>query len=418
MPSQLSALAAGARRPAFRAIAGLGVTQVIGWGTTFSSLPIFGSAIAQDLAIAREWAFGGITVTLLVGALVAPMIGRRIDRMGARRVMVVGSIVAALALAVMSQATNLSIYLAGWVVLGLATPMMLMNAAMPGLVQVVGPNARQAITSLMLLSGLTSTIFLPINAWLFAEIGWQQAYLVFAAIHLFLCAPLHWLTLKPPPPESQQAAAKSGTRRAFPPEGVLLPEHHKRAFVLLAVWMCTEGLITWGLNLQIIDVLKASGLTVAQAIGVWAFVGPCQSLARFAELMSGGRHSILTSMLGAAVFTSLSFLALLPFGISVTTAVCFCIAMGIGHGLYAIARNTLPLALFGAKEYATWVGLLTVPQNIVNALAPVVFAAAISRASPSSALWIGAFAAWTGLVSVYFLVTYCRAAMRERNLDI
>ncbi|MEZ5853624.1 MAG: MFS transporter [Hyphomicrobiaceae bacterium] len=339
MPIQLSAVADGVRRPAFRAIAGLGATQIIGWGTTFSSLPIFGSPIAHDLGMAREWAFAGITVTLLVGALVAPRIGRRIDRAGARTVMVVGSVVAALALAVMSQSWNLYSYLAGWVVLGLATPMMLMNAAMPGLVQVVGANARQAITSLMLLSGLTSTIFLPINAWLFAKVGWQHAYLIFAGVHLLICAPLHWFALKPPPPGAQAVTSARANRRAFPPEGVLLPEHHKRAFVLLAVWTCSEGLITWGLNLQIIDILKASGLTVVEAIGVWAFVGPCQSLARFAELMSGGRHSILTSMLGAAVFTSLSFVVLLPFGISVPTAVAFCIAMGVGHGLCHCAQH-------------------------------------------------------------------------------
>ncbi|MFV0298417.1 MAG: hypothetical protein ACK5JT_20135, partial [Hyphomicrobiaceae bacterium] len=209
-----------------------------------------------------------------------------------------------------------------------------------------------------------------------------------------------------------------GSRRAFPPEGVLLSEHHKRAFVLLAIWSCAEGLITWGLNLQMIDILQGAGLTIAEAIGVWAFVGPCQSIARLIELASGGRHSILTSVMGAAVSTSLSFLILIPFGISVPTAIAFCIALGIGHGLFAIARNTLPLALFGATQYGTWVGLLAVPQNIVNALAPVVFAAMVARLGAQWALSMGAAAAWIGLVSVYFLVRYCRAAMRERDIDI
>ncbi|MFV0296773.1 MAG: MFS transporter, partial [Hyphomicrobiaceae bacterium] len=199
MLSSPSAFISVARQPAFRAIVGLGVSQVIGWGTTFSSLPIFGSHIAHDLGIAREWAFGGIALTLLVAALVAPSTGRRIDRMGARGTMVVGSFIAAVALLMLGHSWNLYSYLVGWAVLGIATPMMLMNAAMPGLVQVVGPNARQAITSLMLISGLTSTVFLPINAWLYSHVGWQGAYIVFAFVHVLFCAPLHWLVLRIPP---------------------------------------------------------------------------------------------------------------------------------------------------------------------------------------------------------------------------
>lgn len=415
----MTAIAAATRKPSFQAIAGLGTTQVIGWGTTFSALPIFGTPIATDLGLAREWVFGGMTVMLLVSALIAPRLGKIVDRLGARPIMTIGSVIAALAMLVQSQASGLASYLFGWVIVGIATPMMLGNAAMPALVQVVGPNARRAITSLMLISGLTSTIFLPVNAWLLSATGWNKAYLVFAALHLLVCAPIHWLVLKRGSGLEPATAGPAGEKKpAPPPDGLLLPDQRHRAFVLMAIWTCTEGLITWGLYLQVIDIFIGSGLTMVQAIGVWAIVGPMQSLARFAELLSGGRHSILTTTLGASVFVSLSFLALLPFGISLTTAMLFCVAMGLGHGLFAIARNTLPLALFGAKEYGTYMGLLTVPQNIVNAMAPVLFAAVISRSTPQTAMWIAAISAWMGLVSVYFLVTYCRKAMTERGIAL
>ncbi len=414
----MTAMAAATRRPSFRAIAGLGTTQVIGWGSTFSALPIFGTPIGLDLGLAREWVFGGITVMLLVSALVAPRTGKLVDRLGARPIMTIGSLIAALAMLVQSQASGLPTYLLGWVIVGIATPMMLGNAAMPGLVQVVGPNARRAITSLMLISGLTSTIFLPFNAWLLGAIGWNKAYLVFAGLHLLVCAPIHWLVLKRGS-GLEPATGLAGEKKAMPPpDGVLAPEQRRRAFVLMAIWTCTEGLVTWGLYLQIIDIFIVSGLTMAQAIGVWAIVGPMQSLARFAELLSGGRHSILTTTMGASVFVSLSFLALLPFGISLTTAMLFCVAMGLGHGLFAIARNTLPLALFGAREYGAYMGRLTVPQNIVNAMAPVLFAAVISRATPHAAMWIAAISAWMGFVAVYYLVTYCRQAMTERGITL
>ena len=412
----MTAIAAAARRPSFRAIAGLGTTQVIGWGTTFSALPIFGTPIANDLGLAREWVFGGITVMLLVSALIAPRLGRLVDRLGARPIMTIGSLIGALAMLVQSQASGLTSYLLGWVIVGIASPMMLGNSAMPALVQVVGPNARRAITSLMLISGLTSTVFLPFNAWLLGTTGWNKAYLVFACLHLLVCAPIHWLVLKRGSGLEPATGPVGDNKPMPPPEGLLAPEQRRRAFVLMAIWTCTEGLITWGLYLQVIDIFIGSGLTMVQAIGVWAIVGPVQSLARFAELLSGGRHSILTTTMCASVFVSLSFLALLPFGISLTTATLFCVAMGLGHGLFAIARNTLPLALFGPKEYGAYMGLLTVPQNIVNAMAPVLFAAVISRATPQTAMWIAAISAWMGLIAVYYLVTFCRKAMTERGI--
>ncbi|MGE0768637.1 MAG: MFS transporter [Hyphomicrobiaceae bacterium] len=425
MQPRLTAIAGAVRRPFFRAVAGLGATQLIGWGTSFSAIPIFGTPIAADLNLAREWVFGGITVMLLVSALVAPRAGKLVDRVGARPLMVVGSLAAATAMLWQSLAWNLPSYLFGWVLIGIATPMMLGNAAMPGLVQVVGPNARSAITSLMLISGLTSTIFLPLNALLLATIGWRSAYIVFALTHLLICAPLHWLALKPdattaspPPPLPATPAQPSARSRSFPPEGLLPEEQRRKAFVLLSAWMCAEGLITWGLYLQIIDILTGLGLTSGQAIAVWAIVGPCQAMARFVELMSGGRHSILTTSLGAALGVSFSFLALLPFGVSVPTATVFCICVGLGHGLFAIARNTLPLALFGSKEFGSYIGRLTVPQNICNAIAPVLFAAILSRFSAVGTLWISAIASWIGLVSVIFLVRFCRAAMKERGIHL
>jgi hypothetical protein len=182
------------------------------------------------------------------------------------------------------------------------------------------------------------------------------------------------------------------------------------AFAMIAVWSCSEGLITWGLYMQVIDVFKGMGLSAAAAISVWAMVGPSQASARFGELMFGGRYSILMTAILSAILTSGSFLLILPFGASITTAAAFSICIGLGHGFFAIARNTLPLMLFGAREYGTYMGRLLMPQNVANAAAPVVFAMAISRFEPVTALWLASGATLTGLVAVIFLVRTCRVA--------
>ena len=191
------------------------------------------------------------------------------------------------------------------------------------------------------------------------------------------------------------------------------PEERRRAFVLLAIWCCTEGLLTWGLYMQVIDVFKGMGLSRDTAVWVWAMVGPAQAMARLFELMSGGRHSILTTALGSAVMTTASFLPFVFFGVSVGSAMLFCLLMGLGHGLFAVARNTLPLTFFGAKEFGTYMGLLMVPQNVVNAVAPVLFAFIIARVTPA-ALVVAGISACLGCVAVVMLVRFCKGPLAAR----
>jgi predicted MFS family arabinose efflux permease len=394
-----------ANRRAALAIGGLGMTQIIGWGTAFSPITIFGTVMGEELGMAREVVFSGITLMLLVSAALAPRIGRIVDHRGARPVMMVGSVIATLAMLAMWAAHGYVSYYFAWVLIGIAMPMMLSNTALPGVVQVVGSNARRAITALMLINGLTSTVALPACAWLQARIGWRDSYLIFAALHIFVCLPIHALVLRRP---SGDVSTPYGSSSAPPAEGVLPPERRRAAFVMLALWACTEGLITWGLYMQVIDVFKELGLSGVAAVALWSLVGPAQASARFTDLVFGGRYSIFAVALASASLTSLSFMFLLPFGLTLTTTALFCLCLGVGHGLYAVGRNTLPLILFGAKQYGYYMGLLMVPQNIVNAASPIIFAAAISRVHPAAALVLAGVGAVTGFAAVVALIRACR----------
>jgi hypothetical protein len=410
--AQATDTATPSRQRLLTVIAGLGVTQIIGWGTTFSSLTIFGTTIGVDLGMSREAVFGGITMMLLTSALIAPRMGRLVDTKGARPIMMTGSVVASLAMVALASAQGIATYLLAWVLIGISIPMMLANAALAGLVQIVGSNARRAITGLMLLNGLTGTVFLPLNALLVGTVGWRNAYLVFAAMHLLICLPVHAIILRRRAPEFD-VTVRGGDRSM---DGMLPPDKRFAAFVMLTIWSCTEGLITWGLYMQIIDVFKGLGLSAAAAIGLWALVGPSQACARFGELVFGGRYSILMTAGLSAILTTISFLFILPFSPTVMTAGAFSICIGLGHGFFAIARNTLPLMLFGAREYGTYMGRLLLPQNIANAAAPIVFATAVARFEPSTALWLASFATLTGLVAVTLLIRTCRRAIGEQTI--
>ena len=114
-------------------IIGLGVTQMIGWGTSFTALSVLGSPIARDLGLSRLQAFSGISFTLLVSAALAPQLGRRIDADGARTLMLLGPLAGAVSMLVIAVSQGPLSYWFGWSIFGLVVAMMLNNAAVPAL---------------------------------------------------------------------------------------------------------------------------------------------------------------------------------------------------------------------------------------------------------------------------------------------
>ena len=82
--------------PTTRAIAGLGFTQIVGWGTTYLMPSVLGRDLQRDLGLSPELVFAGITVMFAVSAVCAPRVGKVVDRIGARGLMAAGSVIYAL----------------------------------------------------------------------------------------------------------------------------------------------------------------------------------------------------------------------------------------------------------------------------------------------------------------------------------
>ena len=374
------------------AIVGLGVTQIIGWGTTYTPITIFGTTIGRELGLSREIVFGGLAIMLIISAVAAPRVGQWCDRRGPRDVMLIGSVLCAGAMLMMAGASGLWTYIFAWIAAGFGTPVVFSTIAHVGLAQIAGRDARRAITGLMFFTGLSSFFFLPIGQALGEALGWRGAYLVFAALHILVCLPLHWLVLpkRREPVELKSRADGDGDADLL--NGVLPGDVRSYAFLMLAVWCCMDGFISWGLAVNIIDILQQYGLQREAAIWAWAIVGPVQSVTRVLEFLWGARFRVLLLAIVAGGLLPVAFLMLAP-GVSSVTAFAFALVYGVSHGAYAIARATIPLTLFGQRGYGALMGRLALPQNLLNAVAPIVFASVYTNLGPGAALALGALAA-------------------------
>ena len=151
------------------AVFGIGLTQIIGWGTSFSAIAVLGTKIGQDLGLARELIFGGVTAMLIVGAFFSPYCAVLVEKHGPRVMMAFGSVMAGTALALIAISNGVILYWIGWGLFGAAVPLALSNTAIPAMVHISGPYARRAVTGLTIIAGITSAFFLPIGAWLEAR---------------------------------------------------------------------------------------------------------------------------------------------------------------------------------------------------------------------------------------------------------
>jgi len=386
-------------------LSGLALTRIIGWGSTFYSPSVLVGALDREIGLNAEIFFGGITILLITGALVAPAIGRILDREGTRRSMCIGAVICALGLGVLSLAQGPVSYLASWFVIGLGNAMSLANTGNVTISQLMGDRTRRVIGLMMLVTGLASSVFWPLTAALMNAFDWRMTLVIFAAMQLLIVLPIyaaipryHRAATPATPSVIAQEAGSAGEHGS-------VPAHARRAaFWLVALAFSASGLVSWGLPLHLISLFQEAGLTQAEAVWVATLSGPATLAARAIDATLGERLpaekvALFGLLLGPALCLALPFVAM-----TITAAAIFVTLFSAALGVISIARATLPLALFGRNGFATMLGKLTLPQNMTFAAAPLLFAVMVERLGASPTLMISAAIQAVGFIAMFVLV--------------
>ena len=385
--------------PLWLVICGLGLTQIIGWGTTYYTL----GALAQDIAAATGWSntliFGAFSASLLLSGAISTWSGRLVDRLGGRRVMMVGSLFAAAGLGLMGLFPHPATYVAGWLLLAFAMRFATYDAAFASLAQITGGSARRAISYLSLFGGLSSTAFWPASHFLGQAIGWEKTLLVYAALHLFICLPIHALTLR---------QAKSGAEdhaMAALPQRVLSGGERRRAIALFAAALALNGLVFSSISAHVLPLFDGLGFKGEDAVFMAALIGPSQVASRLGEILMGRRMTPMQLGLMAFGLLPVSIALFAALGFSWSGALGFALLYGASNGLVTIAKGAVPLALFGPRGYGEVLGIISAPSLVMNAAAPLLFALLLSHASAAAALLIAGAA---GLASTLAMLALMR----------
>lgn len=345
----------------------LALTQVLGWATTFYIPATLGEAAMAATGLPRPAIFGGVTIMFMVGGLCAPAMGRLVDRGGARTVMMVGSVIGALALCGMAFARGLAGWVTCWVMIGTMMPMALANTAFVAVAQAAlarGIPPRRPIAVMTLATGMAISAAFPLGAAVLDAFGYRGACLAFAAINLFVCLPLH-ASVPRGRPVARETAQGSGPGRVAPADA-------PRIMVLLALAFTLHGFCTVAIELHLLALLAAAGVGPALALSLAAASGPIRVAARLFDMGLARRTSAMASGLSAMALMPVGLICLIVGGVASASA--FLVLWSISLGIVSIARAALPLELFGPAGYGARLGKLTMPVHIGQGIGPVVFA--------------------------------------------
>lgn len=363
------------------AIWALGVTQIIGYGTLYYSFSILAPGIAVEFDVAVEWIYGCISLALLAGGLISPWAGGLADRHGAGRVMSLGSVGAAAALAVCGLAGNTLVFLAGMILVELASAFVLYSTAFAFLAQTTGARAQRSITYLTLIAGFASTIFWPLTSWILGSLQWHQVYFVFAILNLVICLPLHlWLS------RFARIAATRSVESSVAPAPVPV-DNPNLVFVLIVLGFSLAGFVSAATLFHMVPMLGLLGLGTA-SLWVATLLGPAQVASRLINMTFGKDISATVLAVVSAVTMPLALGTLALSAPSTMGAAAFAIIFGLGSGLFSIVSGTLPLAIFGKTGFGKRLGWIGLGRLGLSALAPFALSVALGAFGPKPALWI------------------------------
>ncbi|MCL2713293.1 MAG: MFS transporter [Alphaproteobacteria bacterium] len=371
-------------------VAALGTTQTVAWASSYYLPAILADPMARELGVPSSWIFAAVSASLILSALLGPKVGRQIDLFGGRPVLSASSLILAAGLTLLALTQSVPMMTLAWFVLGVGMALGLYDSAFAALGRIYGTDARGPITGITLMAGFASTIGWPLTALGIHHIGWRETCFAWAAVHLLLCLPLNFFVL---PPVARNVAATSVVKPKIPID---------RTMILLGFVFAAGWTVTGAMAAHFPRILESAGASPGQAIAAGALIGPAQVVARIIEAGLLSRYHPLLSTRLACITHPIGAGIVALFGGSM--AGVFALFHGAGTGILTIARGTLPLAIFGPKDYGYRLGLIGAPARLAQAIAPLAFGMLIDVWGPgvlmvSSLISLAALAALFGLRS-------------------
>ncbi|MBE1583795.1 MFS transporter [Nonomuraea angiospora] len=397
------------RRPGlirgWRLVGALAATQTIGFGVLYYSFTVVLRSMSEEQHADASQLSLALTLSVLITAIGAPAVGRYLDVHGGRGLMTAGSVLGALSLLTWSQVgTVVQLYVV-FAAIGVASAMVLYEAAFAVIVARLPAGARAgALPAVTVAAGFASSIFMPLTALLVHACGWRQALVVLAAVYGVTAIPLHAIAVRRPRPADAPPQAAT-VPRPGDRAGLVRAATRQAAFWLPATAFTLYNAAVATISILLIDYLVGLGHEPLLAAGVAGLLGVLSVTGRL--VTTGLQRRLPVALVAAVIFTlQAAGAAALPFvGASRAGAIAAVLLFGLGLGVGTIARPHLLTGRYGTTAYASLSGRLALPATLAKADAPT---AAMAIAGTAGYGWVMAAVTVACLIAAASLTAFHR----------
>ncbi|MFC0204623.1 MFS transporter [Novosphingobium soli] len=391
-------------RLALAAITGNLVCLTAAVSATFGTFLV---PLSQELGWSRAAVSGVLGLVAIVAALSYPLIGRTMDRVGARPLILGGNVALALLIMSLSQTTgSLWLFYLQFGLIGLAGAC----CASPMIAKVVS-NWFDARRGLMLGvtagigNGVGATMMPVVAGILLPLVGWRATYGVIGLIVLLVGFPLMWLWLHDSPAHARARGGQDGRSQAtFAPEGMTLREaaSTRRFWLMLTAVASGAGGMT-AVFTHVVPMMTDRGFGLGEATGVvatFALVTAAWQVVTGA-LLDRLRTPLLVVPMYAAAMVGLG---VLQFGHGSLAMSAAGVLLGIGMGAEYGALSYFCSRYFGLRHFGSINAVLYAAVVLAQGLTPAMMDLSYGRTGSYDQAAIAIVATLgAGMVLLFFL---------------
>jgi MFS family permease len=389
MPSWTNALRAHYR---WVIVAAGGVLGCVAIGALFS-LPVFLRPIAQDTGWSTTGISSAMTFAFVALALGSIAWGNLSDRFGPRIIVLAGSMLLTIGLALASLAPSLGAFqllfgaLVGFSAAAIFEPMM---ACVTGWFDTRRSLAVSLVSAGMGMAPMTMS---PLAAWLVVMYDWRTSLQIIAALVAAIMIPAAFLIRRPPALVHAAAAAPSG---AAGEPGLSIGQAMRSApFIILVLTSFLSCATHSGPIFHTVSYAVTCGIALTTAVSIYSLEGLAGMGGRLVFGLLGDRFGaarVLVLALLAQAIVALGYVYTRELGSFYAVAALFGFTYAGVMPLFAvIARENFPLRMMG-----TVIGSTTMASSLGMALGPVMGGLIYDRFGSYTWLFIGAFSLGIG----------------------
>jgi MFS family permease len=363
------------------------------------SLAVFLEPMTRDTGWSRAGVSSAMTLNFLAMGIAGFGWGALSDRFGTRRVVLAGSVLLGLGLALASRATSQTGFLLTY---GLVVGVAAGSFFAPMIAAVMSWFERYRSLAVSLVSvgvGIAPMTLSPFAAWLVSWTDWRTAQLTIAILVWVLLIPAA-LFVRQAPPVAARASGAAGVPAAEPSLGVgdalRSPQFIVLALTFFACCAAHSGPIFHTISYAIVCGVPAMAAVTVYSVEGLAGLGGRVALGLLADRY--GVKSVLIAGLAIQALAAGAFVFAARLGEFYAVAAVFGFAYGGVMPLYAV----LAREYFGQRILGTVLGAATMISSAGMALGPLGGGWIFDRFGGYAWLYIGSFALGLGAVAIAF----------------